>query len=72
MNPERIFRKLLLGEVQSDNSDPKIRVTRNSDSFDIYVADNLAMKMWRYGWIKFGDDSSASQAEHFLRKIGKA
>jgi len=72
MNPEIIFRKLLSGDAQFPTNDSSIRVSKNADSFDIYVAEDLAMKMWRYGWVKYGDDGRAAKAESFLRSIGKA
>jgi len=72
MNPEIIFRRLLSGEAKFTTDDSSIRVSKNADSFDIYVADDLAMKMWRYGWVKYGDDGRAAKAESFLRSVAKA
>lgn len=72
MNPEKIFRRLLSGEEAYTKDDSGIRVSKNKDSFDIYVADDLAMKMWRYGWVKYLDDGRAAKAESFLRSVGKA
>ncbi len=72
MNPDVIYRKLQRGGTNLSFEEEDVRITRNRDAFDIFVEDKLAVKMWRFGWLKLGSDEEASKAEDYLRLLGKS